>query len=208
MKLFSGKSRPVHLGPYPLERLLRAQEGPALPEALPFQALSFDAPADSIVTAMAPFMAMMDAVRAGQTAATRADIPSDPTERAQHLKAFAYYNDASMVGICRLPANAALATPRRNPGTAALVDDLHHRQTKTLATGIDAIMADLRDTAGADTTPISHHTHAIVMLVAYPRDPKPSEPGCDGIRDAQAHRAALRASENATVLAEYLRILG
>ncbi|EEB83384.1 4Fe-4S dicluster domain-containing protein [Roseobacter sp. GAI101] len=210
MKLFSGKSRPVHLGPYPLERLRRSEPStPPLPD-LPFPPLSFDATdrPQSIINAMGPFQAMMDAVRAGQPNTQAVDIPKDPIERAQHLKAFGYYNDASMVGICALPPKAFLSEPRANPDTAALGEDLKNRQTKTLASGVDAIMANLRDTAGADSAPIRHHTHAIVMLVAYPRDPAATEPGSDWIIGAQAHRAAIRATENATVLAEYLRILG
>ncbi|WP_339764766.1 4Fe-4S double cluster binding domain-containing protein [uncultured Sulfitobacter sp.] len=210
MKIFSGKSRPVHLGPYPLERL-RREVTPltALPD-MPFPAVSFSAPQrpESIINAMGPFQAMMDALRSGAVNDTKADIPDDPLERAQHLKAFGYYNDASMMGVCALPKGAILTTPRKNPDVAALVDGLKHRQTKTLATGIDAIMADLRDTAGADAGTITHHTHAIVLLVAYPRDPSTDEPGYDWIADAQAQRASLRAAENATVLAEYIRILG
>lgn len=210
MKLFSGKSRPVHLGPYPLEKLRRLDTAlPALPD-IPFPTVSF-ASADhpqNIINAMGPFQAMMDALRSGTIAQTKADIPTDPLERAQHLKAFGYYNDASMMGICAMPQDAILTAPRRNDGVAALVEDLKRRQTTTLATGIDAIMADLRETAGADHASIADHTHAIVVLTAFPRDPLPGEAGCDWITDAQQQRAALRATENATVLAEYIRILG
>jgi reductive dehalogenase len=210
MKLFSGKSRPVHFGPYPLERLRRL-DAPlkALPD-IPFPSVSFAAPdrPESIINAMGPFQAMMDALRSGRMADTKADIPTDPLERAQHLKAFGYYNDASMMGVCALPQDAILSTQRRNAGVAALVQDLKERQTTTLATGIDAIMADLRETAGADHASIAGHTHAIVVLTAFPRDPLPNEVGSDWIIDAQQQRAALRATENATVLAEYIRILG
>ena len=41
-----------------------------------------------------------------------------------------------------------------------------------------------------------------------PRDPRPGEPGSDWLADAQAHRACLRASETAVVLANYIRLLG
>jgi reductive dehalogenase len=210
MKIFSGKSRPFHLGPYPLERLLRdAKPLTSLPD-IAFPAVPFSAPnqVENIINAMGPFQAMMDALRSGAVNGTKAQIPEDPFVRAQHLKAFGYYNDASMMGICALPKKAVVTTPRKNPDVASLVDDLKNRQTTTLATGIDAIMADLRDTAGADASAITHHTHAIVVLIAYPRDPLPNEAGCDWIAGAQAQRASLRAAENATVLAEYIRILG
>ncbi|MBQ0804282.1 MAG: 4Fe-4S dicluster domain-containing protein [Sulfitobacter sp.] len=210
MKIFSGISRPVHLGPYPLELLRRKAEPPAEFPEIPFLTVSFCAPESpqSIINAMGPFQAMMDALRSGKVKETKAEIPDDPVERAQHLKAFGYYNDASMMGVCALPASAFLRVPRKNPDVAALVEDLKHRQTKTLATGIDAIMADLHDTAGADTATVPHHTHAIVVLVAYPRDPAQTEKGSDWIIDAQAQRASLRATETATILAEYIRILG
>ena len=47
------------------------------------------------------------------------------------------------------------------------------------------------------------------FLVEFPRDPDPSEPGADWIVGLQQWRAALRSSaETATVLANYIRILG
>lgn len=210
MKLFSSKSRPVHLGAFPLERLRRrAAPLDTLPD-LPFPQLRFARPQepDSIVNAMAPFQAMMDAIRNGRVNEAGADIPGDAHARSNHMKAFGYYNDASMMGVCALPDAARLASPRRSAATAALARDLAERQTKTLAAGVDVIMAGLREAASAPETPMDHHTHALVILTAYPRDPKAEEPGSDWIMDAQAHRACLRSSENATVLAEYIRLLG
>jgi reductive dehalogenase len=208
MKLFSARTRPVHLGPYPLERLRRRARA-HLPEML-LAEVCFDRPDDpgSIVTAMAPFQAMMDLLRAGRPNPAGAAIPDDPQERADHLKAFGYYNDASMMGVCALPDAARLAEPRRNPDAGDLTRDLLHRQTKTLAAGVDVIMANLREAAQAPETPLGGHTHALVILDAWPRDPRGDEPGTDWIRDAQAQRACLRGSENATVLAEYIRQLG
>tara|TARA_R110002049_G_scaffold307712_2_gene509133 strand:- start:109059 stop:112235 length:3177 start_codon:yes stop_codon:yes gene_type:complete len=200
----------MHLGQYPLERLIRNNRpSRRLPDiALP--SLSFnraDRP-QSIVNAMGPFQAMMDVLRDGPVNTAGAAIPDDLTERANHLKSFGYYNDASMMGVCALPAEARLATARRNPATAELAADLRSRQTKTLAAGVDVIMANLRDAASAPETPLGDHTHALVILTAYPRDPRPDETGSDWIIDAQAHRACLRGTENATVLAEYIRQLG
>ena len=210
MKIFSARSRAPHLGSFPLERLHR-QSGPltGIPE-IPFPTLSFARPEmpQSIVNAMRPYQAMMDVVRAGRINDAGAAIPSDPAVRSQHLKSFGYYNDASMMGICALPDFARLIRPRRNPDTDALARDLSLRQTKTLAAGVDAIMANLRETAEAPDQPMDHHTHAIVILTAFPRDPRAGEPGTDWIQNAQDHRACIRGSENATVLAEYIRLLG
>ena len=53
------------------------------------------------------------------------------------------------------------------------------------------IMADLKESMAAKPEPIAHHTGALVFLVDYRRDPRPDEPGCDWVQDAQAERAAV-----------------
>lgn len=209
MRFFSDASRPVHLGPYPLERLRRADrpvlEG--LPRPTPLAFRRPDAP-EALVNAMAEYQACMDAIRDGLVNKARADCPEDPTERANHLKAFAYFSDASMVGTCRLPPGALLAEPFRNPDIDRLAHDLRTRQTKTLASGIDLIMADLKESMEAPPSSIEGHTHALVILNEMPRDPRPGEPGTGWLADAQRHRAALRAAETAVVIANYIRLLG
>jgi reductive dehalogenase len=208
-KFFSDKNRPVHLGPFPLERLVRGPL-PDLTQAPSFQPLDFTQAHDpaSIINAMGDYQAMMDTIRDGLVNITKSQCPDDPVERANHLKAFGYFNDASMVGIGPLPATAHLESPARNPAIDQLSVTLRTKQTKTLASGIDMIMADLRDAMQAPPSPVLNHTHAIVFLYEHPRDPAPQEPGTDWLADAQAHRAALRATETATVLANYIRVLG
>lgn len=211
MRLFSYRNRPVHLGPWPLERLTR-QARDAVPdlEALPpMQALSFDA-ADptSLAHAMKRFMAMFDLVREGAVNPLPAEISDDPAERARHLKAAGTYFDASMMGVCRLPAAARLATPIRNPEVGALGAELAASHPKSFAAGMDMILADVLESARREHGPIEDHTRAIVVLVEYPRDPRPDEPGCDWLHGTQAQRAALLAAQTAVVLASYLRLLG
>ncbi|TMM51273.1 4Fe-4S double cluster binding domain-containing protein [Sulfitobacter sabulilitoris] len=208
MKFFSARSRPVHFGPYPLERLRRCDGAPS--ERLCDPVVSFDHGdrPQSIVNAMRPFQAMMDALRDGQANPVHADIPADPQNRSAHLKAFGYFNDASMVGVCGLPDSARRERARDNPDTRSLVHDLQRRQTSTLAAGVDVIMDNLRRGTAAPLAEFGGHSHAIVILVAYPRDPRVDEPGSPWIMDAQAQRAALRSSETATVLADYIRLLG
>jgi reductive dehalogenase len=210
MRLFSYRKRPVHLGPFPLERLPRASAPPDLARVPAMRALSFDDPAnpESIVNAMARYMAMLDAVRDGKPAPLAAEIPEDPRERANHLKAAGYYFDASQVGVCALPAAALLETPIRNPGLDAIVAELEKGQPKTFAAGIDVIYADVLDSARTEPTPIPHHTHALVFLVEYARDPRPDEPGTDWIRGSQPHRTAVLAALTAVLLATYMRMLG
>ncbi|MEZ5813044.1 MAG: reductive dehalogenase domain-containing protein [Rhizobiaceae bacterium] len=210
IRFFSDKHRPVHMGPYPLERLARADATPDLKNVPPMRAVSFrrpEAPA-SIVNAMGEYQAMLDAIRDGLVNRIRAECPDDPAERANHLKAFGYFCDASMVGVCRLPAGALLAEPLRNPDIDRLAEDLRTRQTKTLASGIDMIMADLKESMEAPPTTIDGHRYAIVYAYEFPREPQADEPGTDWIMEAQEARACLRASETAVVIANYLRLLG
>ena len=209
-KIFSTKNRPVHLGSYPLERLDRLNKMPDLSATPATKALKFHRPErpESIVNAMCEFQAMMDAIRDGFVNKEIAAIPADPIERANHLKAFGYYNDASMVGTGPLRSDMFLETPRRNPDIERLAHALKTRQTKTLASGIDMIMADLKENIEAQPGPITHHTHAIVFLYEHMRDPRADEPGSDWIMDAQDHRACLRATETAVVIANYIRLLG
>ncbi len=209
LRFFSTADRPVHMGPYPMERLARAESADlfGLPAFEPVRMRRPETPS-AIGNAMAEYQAMMDAIRDGLINKSTADVPADPLERANHLKAFGYFSDAAMIGACALPETAVLAKPVRNPDIDGLADALRTRQTKTLASGIDLIMADLKDSMQAPPTGIEGHTHALVFLYDFPRDPDRAEPGTGWIDGAQAARACLRAAETAVVLANYLRLLG
>lgn len=209
MRLFSYRNRPVHLGPYPLERLTRQQQPHDLSQRPTMAALSFDdANPGSIKHAMARFIAMFDLVRDGTVNPQRAQLPDDPVARAHHLKAAGHYFDASMMGIGELPRALLLAEPIRNPGVGALAAELEASQPKSFAAGMDMILADVLDSARKPPGPMDGHSHAIVILVEYPRDPRPDEPGCDWIHGSQAQRAALLAAQTAVLLSSYLRLLG
>lgn len=210
MKLFSSKNRAPHLGPYPLERLVRCEEVVEFTGAPSFTPVSFsrpDAPT-SLVNAMAEYQAMMDAIRDGLVKKEQAVVPADLEERARHIKGFGYFSDASMVGICEIRKGVLLKEPVINPGVEALAEELRTKQTTTLASGIDVIMAELKEAMGAEPRRVDHHSHAVVILYEYYRDPKPDEPGSEWIMDCQEQRAALRGAETAVVLASYLRLLG
>ncbi|WP_409202570.1 reductive dehalogenase [Sulfitobacter sp. S223] len=210
MNVFSSKNRPVHKGPYPSELLARRRDMPDLSAILAHSPLVFERPEDprSIVNAMGEYHAMLDAIRHGSTNAQKAACPDDPAERAAHLKSFGYFADAAVVGSCLLPRSAILDHPHRNPALSRLAETLRTRQTKTLASGIDMIMADLKDSIASPPGTIDGHTHAIVLLYENPRAPEDGEAGTGWIDRAQAHRASLLAAETAVVLAEYIRLLG
>ncbi|MGY6703460.1 4Fe-4S double cluster binding domain-containing protein [Roseinatronobacter sp.] len=208
-KLFSYRDRPVHLGPFPLENLARCTTMPAAPGLPPCQPLSFDDPNPlSLSHAMGRFMAMFDTVRDGAVGHGAADIPADPVARAQHLKAAGYYYDAAMMGVAKIQPDDWLQTPFRNPAIDGIRAELEQGQPKTFAAGIDAIYADILDSARATPGPVPHHTHALVILVDYARDPDPAEAGCDWTHGTQPQRAALLAANTAILLSSYLRMLG
>ncbi|WP_296425383.1 4Fe-4S double cluster binding domain-containing protein [Yoonia sp.] len=209
LKLRSYRSRPMHLGPFPLESLRRQPEVD-LRGVPAMKGLSFRRSDDphSIVNAMGEYQAMLDATRDGLVKRELAEIPSDLTERANHLKAFGYYCDASMVAICDMPTTGWLDTPICNPDVDRLADKLRTMQPKTLAAGIDVIMAGLRESMAMPPVDCRHHTHAIVFLYDHSRDLRPDETGTDWIKDALDHRACLRGMETAVTLASYIRTLG
>ncbi len=210
LRYFSDKKRPVYMGPYPTESLSRANEPANLSHVPAMQVLSYDqsdAPR-SIVNAMREHQAMLDAIRVGLINRAVADAPREPEERSRHLKSFGYFADASDVGVCALPATAVLPESKVNPDVASLANDLRTRQTKTLAAGIDMIMADLKEAMEMPDTGIAEHTHALVFLYENPRTPEEDELGTGWIQNAQAHRAGMLAAETAVVLAGYLRLLG
>jgi ferredoxin-NADP reductase/ferredoxin len=209
MKWFSYKNRPVHLGPFPLETLTRSQKPPDLKGVEPMRQLTSDRhPPESLSHAIARFLGMMDTVRDGKITHGEAEIPDDPQLRAEHLKAAGYYFDASMVGTARLEREHFLDTPFRNMMIDDIKAELENGQPKSFASGVDAIYADVLESARIRLGPVDHHTHALVFLVEYTRDPRSDEPGSEWFQDTQADRAALLTSNVAAVLASYIRMLG
>ncbi len=209
LKLRSYRHRPVHFGSFPLEKLTRQAEANGIERLAPMEPLSFRRPDDplSIVNAMQEYQAMLDATRDG-IPKERAEIPEDLNERSNHLKAFGYYLDTAQVGICEIPQGAWLDEPLSNPDVDRLSEKIRTMQPKTLAAGVDVIMAGLREALARPPADCRHHTHALVLLCDYNRDPRPDEPGTDWIQNAEAHRAALRTMETAVTLATYIRLLG
>ncbi len=151
---------------------------------------------------------MLDATRDGLVKKQRATLPDGPRERSDHFKSFGYFCDADIVGTCEIPASAWLDSPRLNPDVARLADTLRTKNPKSLAAGIDAVMASLRENMAAPASDCKNHSHAIVFMYDHPRAPHMGEPGSDWINDAQTQRTCLRAMETAVTLASYIRSLG
>ncbi len=105
MKLFSNRKRPVHLGPYPLERLPRGADSQSRNDSirrLPARPAEPRAAGPrSAVGAYSDYIDLCDGLRFGDPSPA-APVPDDPAERADHLKAGLYFLDADMVGIAEL----------------------------------------------------------------------------------------------------------
>ena len=53
-----------------------------------------------------------------------------------------------------------------------------------------------------------HHRHAIVLLVQYPRDPRPANPAATGSSARRRSAPRVLAAQTAVLLSTYLRLLG
>ena len=210
VRIFSTRKRPFHLGPFPNEKLMRSDEAVDLSSVPKMKPVSFklQAAPQSLVNAMADYQAMLDAIRDGLINKEIGNCPEDLQERARHIKSFAYFQDAPMAGIGRFDKTMLLDEPIHNPEIDRLAKELKYKQTKTLASGIDVIMADLKESMDAPPRTIDTHTHTVALLYDYHRDPTIDEPGYDWISDAQPQRASLLGAETAIIIAGYLRVLG
>lgn len=212
MRLFSHKNRPVHLGPYPLERLTRCSELPAHDGACESVGLTIENPSkpQSIANAMRPYINIMDRLRDGPVAPKRAPIPDDPLERSNHLKAACYFLNASMAATCRISGASILDVPIINNSLSEVTEQEY------LAGSVDNVMANISAREGAEVwqrvqeterDPFDH-TYALVILVEYTREPDPDELSENWIAGTQALRAAARAAEIAGMISTYVRLLG
>ena len=205
------RNRPFHLGPYPLERLKRVDRMPDLSAVPDMPVLDFrrlETP-HSLVNAMGEYQAMMDVIRDGLVNPTPSAAPVDPQERSNHMKAFGYFQDASNDGgLCVAGRGHA---GRHQPVTrisTGLPRAFGLSRPRPSPRALDEIMAGLRESIEKPPNPIDGHTHVIVCLVEHLRPPRAEEPGAEWIMEAQDHRAALRATETAVILSNYLHLLG
>ena len=200
--------RPVHLGAYPMERVGRTDGVADLSGVAGDGTLQEDLGPHHLSGAISDFMCALDAVREGNVNQQTVDIPEDPVERTRHLKAAGHFLDSSLVGVCALsPVDHLLAERRehlllRTTSYEASTEKLRLRFNPT------AVMRQMKYSIELSERPIHNHQFALVFAVEYPRDPAPDEPGAQWIQGTQEWRGAVRAAETATVVANYLRLLG
>jgi ferredoxin len=98
------------------------------------------------------------------------------------------------------------------PARAPVPEDLllRARNLKASAYFLDATLAGVCGIDEADWLGAKHpaHTHALVFLVEFGREPGPGEPGAGWILGTNALRTDVRCAEVAVVLAGYVRVLG
>ncbi|MFT7601753.1 MAG: hypothetical protein ACI8TP_004714 [Acidimicrobiales bacterium] len=115
MRLFTNKKRPVHLGPYPLERLPRLSSPNAAPLGLDRSRRRPTEPTapgpTSANSAYQLYVEMFNQQRTGEKA-PEAPIPDDLTERSNNIKAGLYFLDADMVGTAVVPDGVGDPKPR------------------------------------------------------------------------------------------------
>ena len=125
MRIFSQKNRKLHLGKFPMEKIKRVQNtttyiSKKIPR-VPKRANFFNRAAIGDLGPKAkrerprfvskiPFARSMGKVckahmemHKGDVFATKGALPGDLNERAEHFKALAYFLNADLVGICKIP---------------------------------------------------------------------------------------------------------
>ncbi len=209
MQLFSHAARPFHLGPYPSERLGRHAASPDLQAVRGNGTLESDfrSNAPHLAHAISDFMCALDAVRQGDRSKSPGEIPQDPIDRSNHLKAAGYFLDSAMVGVCRL-SDSHLLPQRVEHARLRTASYAQSEEKLRLRFNPGAVIRQMQRSLALTDQGIAGHTHAVVFLVEHPRDPSESEAGAEWIVGLQDWRAALRSAETATVLANYIRILG
>lgn len=110
MVFFSNRSRPYHLGPYPLERLPRNASLSGVEAARPRAARP---PAGTggtgeFAAAIEKYRRIFETLRDGEPAPGKAPVPDDLERRAVDVKGAAYFLNADQVGICRSTGNCWL----------------------------------------------------------------------------------------------------
>jgi len=212
VKLFSYRKRPVHLGPYPSEKLARLDDPATVSFAglapLTQLAVAANDEPQSITHAIDDYLSLLDAVRDGPVNPQQAEIPDSPEARANNLKAFGYFLDASLAGACQTSEDLWLQKPFSHPRVDEWLAQCDMAAKRPTPPAVEMALGRIAMAQPAAEKSIRHHSHAIVFALEYPRDPADDEPGCDWLADLQAARAALRSAEVAIALASYLRLLG
>ncbi|GMR17310.1 MAG: hypothetical protein BMS9Abin32_387 [Gammaproteobacteria bacterium] len=128
MIFFSNKSRPYHLGPYPLERLARDPQILARETGLPRRrrAAVGTRNMQGFGKAIASYQQIFHQLREDNPAPARAAVPDDLQLRAIDIKGSAYFLNASQVAICSLAESCWLSESKPQRHSHAVVVLVEH----------------------------------------------------------------------------------
>jgi reductive dehalogenase len=128
MIFFSNKSRPYHLGPYPLERLARGPDILARETELPRIARPpVDVRnAEGYGNAIAKYHQIFHELRGDERVPIKAPVPDDLQRRMIDVKGSAYFLNASQTAICRLSDSCWLSDATPQSQSHALVVLVEH----------------------------------------------------------------------------------
>ena len=194
MLLFSRRSRPIHMGAYPMEKIRRvdrpttyiSDDVPRVPKRANFftRAAMGDLGEKAgrerrerfaktpLSVTLRRMSSSQDDFHDGPVAPEKAPIPDDPAEVAKHIKSLCHFLDADMVGICEVPDYAWYS----------------------------------HDNDGSEITP--YHKYAIVLMTDQRFETLEAASGDDWISNSQSQRAYLKGSTMACTVADYIRELG
>ena len=103
------KDRPVEFGPFPLETLARDEAVVAKEAARPpLSVKTAQGESGPLAVALDKYRELYARFASGDVAPQKAPVPDELEPRAADIKAFAYFMDASQVGICKIPPSAWL----------------------------------------------------------------------------------------------------
>jgi len=190
-----GENRPLHLGPYPMEKIKRIDEAttlvidaevPRVPQRASFfdrpkhgdmgpkfekdrQVFAFKTPSAQAYLSM---IGSMVPHQDGPVASQPTQSTLDSAKNAGAVKALSYFLGADMVGVCEVPDYAWYS----------------------------------HDAAGDTITP--YNKNAIVILLDQGYETMEGASGDDWISGAQSMRAYMRGAEIAGIVSEHIRSLG
>jgi len=208
MKFFSYKNRPVNMGPLPIESLKLSDStvNASKIASLPQLTFKHENP-NSLIHAIGTYATILDAARNGEVSDQKPEISSDLIERSDQLKSFGYFMDALHIGCCKMTPDILLPQPYINSSLAGFYEDMGKLPEDS--PGFHHLIAQgLQDGISQNNNEIQNHTHTLVLIFDHSREIKETEAGFEWLSGAGRHRASIRASEAAVVLANYIRALG
>ena len=151
MIFFSNKSRPYHLGPYPLERLSRDRsvlereiEG-SRNSRPPLDKSNTEGFGDSISN----YHEIFHGLRDDDPVAAKAPVPEDLQRRMIDIKGSAYFLNASQVGVCSLSDSCWLSESTPQNHSHAIVIMVEHSRIPENGTLANSWLADSVTAASA-----------------------------------------------------------